>query len=89
MIEEWRSMRELLSKIFGWLFVSNRPLHILCVGIMSLLLGWSAGIASIISLEYKDVQRGGWQCWDWLDCVAGLIGCVIGGYLHYNLFKHW
>ena len=82
-------MRELLSKIFGWLFVSNRPLHILCVGIMSLLLGWSAGIASIISLEYKDVQRGGWQCWDWLDCVAGLIGCVIGGYLHYNLFKHW
>ena len=86
---EWRSMRELLSKTFGWLFVSNRPAHILCVGIMSIILGWSAGIASIISLEYKDVQRGGWQCWDWLDCLAGLIGCVIGGGIHFYLFGHW
>lgn len=78
-----------MRKLFNWLCISNRPAHILCVGIMSLLLGWSAGIASIISLEYKDVQRGGWECWDWLDVVAGLIGCVIGGYFHYNLFKHW
>lgn len=78
-----------MDKLYKWLFVSNRPAHILCVGIMSLLLGWSAGVASIISLEYKDVQCGGWECWDWLDCLAGLIGCVIGGYFHYNLFKHW
>ena len=82
-------MRELLSKIFGWLFVSNRLLHILCVGIMSIILGWSAGVASIISLEYKDVQRGGWQCWDWLDCLAGLIGCAIGGAVHWLIFRHW
>lgn len=78
-----------MRKLFNWLYISNRPAHIFCVGIMSLLLGWSAGVASIISLEYKDVQRGGWKCWDWLDCLAGLIGCVIGGYFHYNLFKHW
>lgn len=76
-------MREKLHKLFGWLFVSNRPAHILCVGIMSLLLGWSAGVASIISLEYKDVQRGGWGCWDWLDVVAGAIGCAIGGLLNW------
>lgn len=68
--------------MFGWLFVSNRPAHILCVGIMSLLLGWGAGVASIISLEYKDVQRGGWECWDWLDVLAGMIGCAIGGWLN-------
>lgn len=49
---------------------------------MSLVLGWCAGIAAILSLEYKDVQRGGWKCWDWLDVVAGLIGCVIGGWLN-------
>lgn len=73
----------------GWLLVSNRPAHLLCVGVMSLLLGWAAGIASIISLEYKDVQRGGWACWDWLDCLAGLIGCVIGGTVHFAIFKHW
>lgn len=78
-----------MRKLFNWLYFSNRPAHILCVGIMSLLLGWSAGVASIISLEYKDVQRGGWECWDWLDCLAGLIGCAIGGHFHYNLFKHW
>lgn len=78
-------MRKLLNR----LTVSNRPAHILCVGIMSLLLGWSAGVASIISLEYKDVQRGGWQCWDWLDVLAGLIGCLIGGGVHFAIFKHW
>lgn len=78
-----------MRKLFNWLYISNRPAHIICVGIMSLLLGWSAGVASIISLEYKDVQRGGWECWDWLDCLAGLIGCAIGGCFHYNLFKHW
>lgn len=78
-----------MDKLYKWLFVSNRPAHILCVGIMSLLLGWSAGVASIISLEYKDVQRGGWECWDWLDVVAGLIGCIVGGSVHYYLFRHW
>lgn len=82
-------MGEKLHKLLGWLCVSNRPAHILCVGIMSLLLGWSAGVASIISLEYKDVQRGGWECWDWIDCLAGAIGCTIGGAVHYYLFRHW
>lgn len=78
-----------MNRLLNWLTVSNRPAHIICVGIMSLLLGWSAGIASIISLEYKDVQRGGWNCWDWLDVVAGLIGCMIGGTIHFVIFKHW
>ena len=82
-------MREVLRKIIGTMKISNRPAHILCVGIMSLLLGWSAGVASIISLEYKDVQRGGWECWDWLDCLAGLIGCAIGGAIHWVILKHW
>lgn len=40
-------------------------------------------------LEYKDIQRGGWLCWDWLDCLAGLIGCVIGGGIHFALTEHW
>lgn len=82
-------MKEKLNKWFGWLLLSNRPAHILCVGIMSLVLGWSAGIASIISLEYKDVQKGDWTCWDWLDCLAGLIGCIMGGTIHFILTKHW
>lgn len=82
-------MKEKLHKFFGWLLVSNRPAHLLCVGVMALLLGWSAGIASIGALEYKDVQRGGWSCWDWLDCLAGLIGCLTGGAIHFAILKHW
>ena len=81
-------MKEKLNKLFGWLSISNRPAHVLCVGLISLALGWCAGVASIISLEYKDVQRGGWKCWDWLDCIAGLIGCIAGGAVHYYLFRH-
>lgn len=72
-----------------WLFVSNRMAHMICVGLVSLALGWSSGIAAIIALEYKDVQRGGWSCWDWLDCLAGLIGCLIGGAIHFAILKHW
>lgn len=75
-------MGEKLHKLLGWLCVSNRPSHILCVGLMSLVLGWQGGIGAIIALEYKDVQRGGWCCWDWLDVVAGAIGCAIGGWLN-------
>ena len=81
-------MREKLSKIFGWLFESNRPAHLLCVGVMSAALGWCAGIAAIVSLEFKDVQRGGWSCWDWLDCLAGAIGCAVGGCAHWIIFTH-
>ena len=82
-------MKDKLNKLFGWLCISNRPAHVLCVGLISLALGWCAGVASIISLEYKDVQRGGWECWDWLDCIAGLIGCIIGGAAHWIVFRHW
>jgi hypothetical protein len=75
-------MAEKLYKLFGWLLVSNRPAHILCVGLMSIVLGWQGGVGAIIALEYKDVQRGGWKCWDWLDVLAGAIGCTIGGWLN-------
>lgn len=81
-------MKEKLYKALGWLHISNRPAHIICVGVMSLALGWCAGIASIIALEYKDVQYGDKSCWDWLDCLAGAIGCAIGGAIHYYIFRH-
>ena len=82
-------IREVLRKIIGTMKISNRPAHILCVGIVSIVLGWQGGVGAIVALEYKDVQRGGWKCWDWLDCLAGLIGCVIGGGVHFAIFKHW
>lgn len=75
-------MVEKLHKLFGWLLVSNRPAHILCVCVMSIVLGWQGGVSAIVALEYKDVQRGSWECWDWLDVLAGMIGCAIGGCLN-------
>lgn len=81
-------MKDKLHKAFGWLLFSNRPAHLLCVEVMALLLGWSAGMATIMALEYKDVQRGGWACWDLLDVIAGLIGCLIGGGIHFAITKH-
>lgn len=78
-----------MRKLLNWLTVSNRPAHILCVCLMSIVLGWQGGVGAIIALEYKDVQRGGWKCWDWLDVVAGVIGCIIGGAIHWVIFKHW
>lgn len=82
-------MTEKWQKSMKWLLESNRALHVVCVCLMAVALGWSAGVASIIALEAKDVQRGGWACWDWLDCAAGAIGCAIGGAVHWVIFKHW
>lgn len=78
-----------MRKLFNWLYFSNRPAHILCVCAMSIVLGWQGGVGAIVALEYKDVQRGGWKCWDWLDVLAGLIGCIFGGAIHFAIFKHW
>ena len=78
-----------MIKIPDWLLASNRPQHLLCVFAVSLLLGWSGSVGAIVALEYKDVQHGGWPCWDWLDCLAGAIGGMIGGAVHWLIFKHW
>jgi hypothetical protein len=75
-----------MRKLFNWLYISNRPAHILCVCLMSIVLGWQGGVGAIIALEYKDVQRGGWRCWDWLDVLAGAIGCLLGSLFHLKAF---
>lgn len=90
MINKWRNMRKILNKAFDWLLVSNRPAHIFCVGIVSLLLGWASGITAIACLEFKDVlHTKNIKAWDWLDVIAGLIGCIIGGAIHWVILKHW
>lgn len=79
-----------MNKLYEWLLVSNRLWHLLGVYIVSLALGWASGITAIACLEFKDVQHSqSLSSWDWLDCVAGLIGCVIGGGIHFAITKHW
>lgn len=70
----------------NWLTKSNRLWHLLCVCLMSIVLDWQGGVGAIIALEYKDVQRGGWKCWDWFDVLAGAIGCLIGSLFHLKAF---
>lgn len=77
------------DRAFGWLGKSNRLAHLYGVFMLSGILGWAAGATAIITAEAKDVQSGGWKCWDWLDCAAGAIGCVLGGAIHWVIVKHW
>ncbi len=80
---------DFLDTAFGWLGKSNRLAHLFGLFIIAAILGWAAGIAAIITAEAKDVQRGDWSAWDWLDVAAGCIGCVLGGAIHFTLLKHW
>ena len=74
----------------NWLTTSNRLWHLLCVYLVSLLLGWASGITAIACLEFKDVlHTKNIKAWDWVDCLAGGIGCFIGGLLHWLIFSHW
>ena len=79
-----------MNKLYNWLLTSNRGLHLLCVWLLSLALGWASGITAIVCLEVKDVLHNkDIEAWDWVDCLAGGIGCFIGGLLHWLIFKHW
>jgi uncharacterized membrane protein YccC len=74
----------------NWLTTSNRSWHLLGVYLVSLILGWASGITAIACLEFKDVLRTkNIKAWDWLDVIAGFIGCIIGGAIHWVILKHW
>lgn len=74
----------------NWLTTSNRSWHLLGVYLVSLILGWASGITAIACLEFKDVlHTKNIKAWDWLDVIAGLIGCIIGGAIHWVILKHW
>lgn len=73
-----------------WLSKSNRSWHLLCVYLVSLVLGWASGITAIVCLEFKDMLHAkSIHAWDWADVIAGMLGCAIGGTIHWILFKHW
>ncbi|MBO7220835.1 MAG: hypothetical protein J6V21_06600 [Alistipes sp.] len=79
-----------MNKLYNWLSVSNRSWHLLCVYVVSLFLGWASGITAIACLEFKDVlHTKNIKAWDWVDVIAGLIGCIIGGAIHWVILKHW
>jgi len=77
------------GKTFSWLKESNRPKHLLAGFLISVVMGFCAGIAAGAAAEYKDWAYNGkskgykifdkGSGWDWLDFAATAIGSLIGG----------
>ena len=75
-----------------WLFVSNRWKHLMGIFIVSLFGTLLMGIGCIGGMEFKDVHHANgdskpisqwdWSPWDWLDCLAGLIGGLLATAIH-------
>ena len=75
-----------------WLLESNRWKHLIGIFILSLFGTILMGIGCIGGMEFKDVhhhngdhkpiRQWDWSAWDWLDCLAGLIGCFLATAIH-------
>jgi len=78
--------------IFKWLNESNRMKHLIGVFIVSLFGTALMGIGCIGGMEFKDchyangdskpLREWDWSAWDWLDCLAGLLGCIPAVAIH-------
>ena len=72
----------------GWLRESNRWKQLVGIAAVSTIGTILMGVGCIGGMEIKDVHQANrdvrlirewdWSAWDWLDCVAGLIGGVVG-----------
>lgn len=79
-----------------WLFESNRWKHLIGVFVISLLGTILMGIGCIGGMEFKDVHHANgdnipiskwnWSAWDWLDCLAGMIGGLLAGIIHVIIY---
>lgn len=75
-----------------WLIESNRWKHLIGIFVVSLFGTLLMGIGCIGGMEFKDVhhangdskpiQQWDWSAWDWLDCLAGLIGGLLAVDVH-------
>lgn len=83
-------------KLPEWLAESNRWKHLVGIFIVSLFGTLLMGIGCIGGMEFKDVhhynddhvpiRNWDWSAWDWLDCLAGLIGGLIAVAIHLIVF---
>ena len=65
-----------MKNLWSWISESNRLKHLLYaipIGLVFTIL-CVLGVAS--GMEFKDRQWGG--KWDWLDCLATMLGGIIG-----------
>lgn len=79
-----------------WLTESNRWKHLIGIFVVSLFGTLLMGIGCIGGMEFKDVHHANgdskpirqwdWSAWDWLDCLAGLIGGLIAVAVHIIIY---
>jgi hypothetical protein len=79
-----------------WILASNRWKHLVGIFIVSLFGTLLMGIGCIGGMEFKDVHHANgdskpiwkwnWSAWDWLDCLAGLIGGLLATLIHAVIF---
>lgn len=79
-------------KMPKWLAESNRWKHLVGIFVVSLFGTLLMGIGCMAGMEFKDVHHVNgdakplsdwdWSAWDWLDCLASLIGGLVAVVLH-------
>lgn len=89
-------MKKIISFLPQWLRESNRWRHLVGIFVVSLFGTLLMGIGCIGGMEFKDVHHYNgdhvpfkswdWSPWDWLDCLAGLIGGLLAMAVHLILF---
>lgn len=89
-------MCNIISKLPKWLRESNRWKHTVGIFFVSLVGTILMGIGCIGGMEFKDVHHANgdkkpmkdwdWSAWDWLDCLAGVIGGIFAMIVHLAIF---
>lgn len=91
-------MKKWISKVLGWIGVSNRLAHLWAGFCVALFCGIVAALTAACAAEFKDWQYAGSKGgikgifkghngFDWLDVAATLIGGIFGEVIHY-IFSH-
>lgn len=79
-------MENLIKKIWRWLCTNKDYAHLTGGFVFGMALGFCASIAAALTAEIKDKQWGGKP--SWRDVIVTLIGGMMGGIVHYAIFKH-
>lgn len=80
-----KRMKRIISIVWQWLCSHQNWAHFIGGFGFGLLFGFFASVAAAVTSEVKDVQWGGSVTI--MDAVITTAGGVIGGFIHYCIFK--
>ena len=75
-----------MDKLFDYLLkMPDKIAHIIVCFVGSIPFGFSFGLGASLAAEFKDRAHGG--RWDWMDFLAGMLGTILGGLIHFVIIK--